>query len=167
MAEKVRDLTADRSKATTDVPAGVAFVKPADDRDKLLAEIAELKTQLARTKAASGQHTAASPAAAFPAGPTRYWMVSLDHVHRGLTTPSPWFEQEKPDDPRARPIEAASEAQAKAHCPTDTVVWVNTKSHIYHFAGTHDYGATKQGTYMCETEAKAAGDRAAENEKHP
>jgi len=61
----------------------------------------------------------------------------------------------------------AGDATAKAHCPTDTVVWVNTKSGIYHFAGTHNYGTTKQGTYMCEAEAKAAGDRAAENEKHP
>jgi hypothetical protein len=62
---------------------------------------------------------------------------------------------------------SASEAQAQANCPTDTVVWVNTRTGVYHFKGTHNYGTTKQGTYMCETAAKAAGDRAAENEKHP
>jgi hypothetical protein len=61
----------------------------------------------------------------------------------------------------------ATDAQAKAHCPADTVIWVNTKSHVYHFAGTHNYGTTEHGTYMCEADAKAAGDRAAENEKHP
>lgn len=61
----------------------------------------------------------------------------------------------------------SADAQAKAHCPADTVVWVNTKSGVYHFAGTHNYGTTKQGAYMCEADAKAAGDRAAENEKHP
>ncbi|MGA2495493.1 MAG: hypothetical protein ABSF67_21590 [Roseiarcus sp.] len=61
----------------------------------------------------------------------------------------------------------AADAQARAKCPTDSVVCVNTKSGIYHFAGTHNYGTTKQGTYMCEADAKAAGDRAAENEKHP
>lgn len=61
----------------------------------------------------------------------------------------------------------ASDAQAKAKCPSDTVVWVNTKSGVYHYAGTHNYGTTKQGDYMCEADAKAAGDRAAENEKHP
>jgi hypothetical protein len=44
---------------------------------------------------------------------------------------------------------------------------VNTKSHVYHFAGTRSYGNTKQGTYMCEADAKAAADRAAINEKHP
>ena len=44
---------------------------------------------------------------------------------------------------------------------------MNTKSDICHFAGTHNYGNTKHGTYMCEAYAKAAGDRAAENERRP
>ena len=29
----------------------------------------------------------------------------------------------------------AADAQARAKCPSDTVVWVNTKSGVYHFAG--------------------------------
>jgi len=61
----------------------------------------------------------------------------------------------------------ANEAQAKARCPTDTVVWVNEKSKIYHFSGNRSYGNTKEGTYMCEKDALAAGDRAAKNEKRP
>ena len=61
--------------------------------------------------------------------------------------------------------EFAAEAVAKAHCPSDTVVWVNTKSHKYHYAGHKSYGATKQGAYMCEADAKAAGDVAAKGEK--
>jgi len=61
----------------------------------------------------------------------------------------------------------AAEAQAKAHCPSDLVVWVNTDSRIYHFSGHDDYGRTKQGAYMCEKDALAAGDRAAKNEKRP
>ena len=32
--------------------------------------------------------------------------------------------------------EFASDQQARARCPTDTVVWVNTRSRVYHFAGT-------------------------------
>ena len=63
--------------------------------------------------------------------------------------------------------EFASDQQARAHCPSDTVVWVNTRSGVYHFAGTHNYGHTKEGAYMCEADAKAAGDRAAMNEHHP
>ena len=72
--------------------------------------------------------------------------------------------------PMAAPTGAGefqTEAEAKGRCPTDTVVWVNTKSGVYHFAGTHSYGKTKQGAYMCEADAKAAGRRASEKEKHP
>jgi len=61
----------------------------------------------------------------------------------------------------------STEAQAKAHCPSDTVVYVNLKSKIYHFAGHKDYGSLKRGTYMCEKETASAGARAAKNEKHP
>ena len=61
----------------------------------------------------------------------------------------------------------ANEAQAKATCPGDTVVWVNLRSKIYHFAGTHNYGNTKDGAYMCERDTAAQGMRAPKNEQHP
>ena len=61
----------------------------------------------------------------------------------------------------------STEAEAKARCPTDTVVWVNLKSKIYHFSGTRNYGETKKGAYICERDATAEGMRAAKNEKHP
>lgn len=60
-----------------------------------------------------------------------------------------------------------AEATAKARCPGATVVWVNTQSKVYHFAGTKNYGNTKAGAYMCETDATTAGDRASATEKHP
>jgi hypothetical protein len=63
--------------------------------------------------------------------------------------------------------EFTTEVLAKAHCPADTVVYVNLKSKIYHFAGTKDYGNLKNGTYMCEKDTAGAGARAAKNEKHP
>jgi hypothetical protein len=56
---------------------------------------------------------------------------------------------------------------AKARCPSDTVVWANLNSKIYHFSGHKDYGNTKDGAYMCEKDAAAQGVRAAKNEKHP
>jgi hypothetical protein len=61
----------------------------------------------------------------------------------------------------------ASAQEAQSRCPGATVVWVNEHSHIYHFAGTRDYGNTKRGAYMCEADAQAAGSRAAKNERHP
>lgn len=52
---------------------------------------------------------------------------------------------------------------AQHHCPHDTVVWLNTRSGIYHYAGERWYGNTEYGAYVCEKEAIAAGDRATRN----
>jgi len=59
-----------------------------------------------------------------------------------------------------------SEADAKGHCASDMVVWMNNASHVYHYAGARDYGHTKSGGYMCKADADKAG-RAAKNEKPP
>jgi len=69
--------------------------------------------------------------------------------------------------PKPKPMQAArptgvgqfaSEAEAKGRCG-NSVVWVNTKgkSHTYHYSGSRWYGTTKQGAYMCEADAGAAG----------
>ena len=63
--------------------------------------------------------------------------------------------------------EFATEQEAKAHCPGQTVVWANTRSKVYHFPGTRSYGNTKTGAYMCESDTSAAGIRQAKNEKRP
>jgi hypothetical protein len=60
-----------------------------------------------------------------------------------------------------------TETLARVHCPTDTVVWANTRSNIYHFRGDNNYGTTKRGAYMCERDALAGGIRQAKNEKRP
>jgi hypothetical protein len=56
-----------------------------------------------------------------------------------------------------------SEQEAKQHCPNDTVVWVNTKTVVYHLKGERWYGATKEGVYECRRDADAEGDRATRN----
>lgn len=56
-----------------------------------------------------------------------------------------------------------TENAAQAYCPRDVVVWLNIPSGIYHYKGERWYGRTKNGAYVCEKEAIAAGDRASEN----
>jgi hypothetical protein len=52
---------------------------------------------------------------------------------------------------------------AQAHCPSDTVVWLNTRTDVYHYQGERWYGNTKEGAYVCEREAEVAGDRPTKN----
>mgnify|MGYP001227086479 CR=1 FL=1 len=56
-----------------------------------------------------------------------------------------------------------TEAAAQRHCPSDQVVWLNTRSGIYHEKGMRWYGRTKQGAYVCRKEADAAGYRDTRN----
>jgi hypothetical protein len=89
----------------------------------------------------------------------------------------PWWQPSAPASaPGAPPVtrvgEYTTELQARARCPSDTVVWVNTPTRIYHYAGTRYYGHTRRGAYMCEADARAAGYRATRNrqreaEAHP
>jgi hypothetical protein len=55
------------------------------------------------------------------------------------------------------------EDDAQRHCPKDTVVWVNTRTGVYHFKGERWYGATRFGCYECRKEAAMEGDRATRN----
>jgi hypothetical protein len=105
--------------------------------------------------------TAAAPAPS-PMAPTPAPSASRPSAHpygtteRGTSTGSP-----------SGTGQFATEAQAKATCPSDTVVWVNLRSKIYHFAGTHNYGNTKDGAYICEKDTATQGMRAPKNEEHP
>ncbi|MGB9045779.1 MAG: hypothetical protein WCC81_25405, partial [Pseudolabrys sp.] len=60
-----------------------------------------------------------------------------------------------------------TEGQARMRCLTGTVVWTNLNSKIYHFSGYKDYGNTKTGAYMCESDATSQGMRASKTEKRP
>lgn len=55
------------------------------------------------------------------------------------------------------PKRFSTEAAAQASCSTDTVVWVNLRSKIYHLKGTATYGKGKHGVYMCTADATSEG----------
>ena len=50
----------------------------------------------------------------------------------------------------ARIQQYKTEADAKAHCGSDQVVWANTRSHVLHDPGTKYYGKTTHGAYVCK-----------------
>jgi hypothetical protein len=63
-----------------------------------------------------------------------------------------------------------AQAQAPQHevppslkCPGDRIVWVNTRSGVYHFQGERYFGSTKQGKFVCQHEADREGDRPTRN----
>jgi hypothetical protein len=116
-----------------------------------------------RSGASPSQTTAAPPPSAPPstAAPAPAPSARPASTQTSTGTPST-----TPGTP-AGANQFSTEAEAKARCPTDTVVWVNLKSKIYHFSGTRNYGETKKGAYICERDAAVEGMRAAKNEKHP
>lgn len=86
----------------------------------------------------------------------------------------PAASQASPAAP-SQPV-AASPAKTTAKTTTSTtvqgspgpgMVWVNLDSGVYHYQGTQYYGKTKNGKYISEADATAAGYHAAKNEKKP
>jgi hypothetical protein len=51
-------------------------------------------------------------------------------------------------------------AEPNKQCPNDALVWLNTRSGVYHYAGAQYYRTTRNGRFLCEKDAVAEGDRA-------
>lgn len=58
-----------------------------------------------------------------------------------------------------------TEQAAQKHCPSDTVVWLNIPTGVWHYKGQRWYGRTKNGAYVCKKEAAAEGNRGTHNDQ--
>jgi hypothetical protein len=131
------------------------------------------KAFMAECRSGTGQSAAARPAAPAPSAPPAAGAPTDQNTAQ---TPAPRRRsaarqlEERRQRGTATSAGAgvfATEAEARSHCPGQTVVWANTASKIYHFSGSRRYGSTKKGAYMCERDTAQAGYRVAKNEKRP
>lgn len=91
-------------------------------------------------------------------GPTK---KGACHGHQGVQT---WYGAAASPAPAAAPA-AASNAKSAVPAPAAAAapgggpgqVWVNTKTKVYHCQSDRWYGKTKDGSYMTEAAATAAG----------
>jgi hypothetical protein len=95
--------------------------------------------------------------------------VSATQTTAGSSAPKASQSQPAATAPRSAPAAAAKSSTGNpsssdiAAAKASGKVWVNTESGVYHKGGRW-YGKTKQGKFMTEAEAKAAGYKAAAKE---
>ena len=52
-----------------------------------------------------------------------------------------------------------NESQARRHCPTDVVVWLDFAKGIYYLSGQKRYARGLNGSFVCREEARSSGYR--------
>jgi hypothetical protein len=113
-----------------------------------VAAVAQAQTTAPTTAPSTTAPSATAPSTTGPA--TSTLNVPSGRASTPATTPG-----------RSAPLagdQFSTEVTAKAHCPTDTVVWANLGgSKAYHVSGDKYFGKTKHGAYMCKKDAEQTG----------
>ena len=65
--------------------------------------------------------------------------------------------------PGVPPSTFPTEPEARRHCPTDIVVWLNSATGAFYYRDQRWYGNTKGGAFACRNEVSQSTDRASKN----
>ena len=112
-------------------------------------------------------YTAANPAPAPVAVPApaptgqNAWPPGTEQLRKRFPPGTPWPPPPKPEyAPSSPPLpEPSAAASSPAPAADATLVWVNTKTKVYHMPGSRWYGKTKNGKYLPESIAIQNGYR--------